>query len=375
MEEEKKFSFFSFILIVINIALILLIGIGIAYGYNYMNKNDISIKEGIKELEVSLKTGVNKIINAEPGKETPLEDTEDLEVFKKPVKPEKNVADYYFYNQLTENGKTMYNTIQGNLEKMKSGNYIINFGTAFNDDLQTEAGKEKLKVDFQAAWDALALDNPEIFFIDVTKLYLTIESSTLGDVTTCTTMIGPEDGDNYLVKGITTKKIDEYNQKLEKIKNNVISNTYGSDYERAKQIHDALVDTLEYDQTLNRLHTRDIYGALVEHDVVCEGYAKAYKYLLDAVGIPCVLVSGTGTNSKGETEEHIWNYVLLGNNWYAVDVTWDDPIMIGGTLTDTIKYKYFLKGSQDFNGNHKANNYISNNTFRFEYPKLNRNSY
>ena len=32
---------------------------------------------------------------------------------------------------------------------------------------------------------------------------------------------------------------------------------------------------------------------------------------MDELKIPCVLVSGTGTNSNGQTESHAWNYVQL----------------------------------------------------------------
>lgn len=60
---------------------------------------------------------------------------------------------------------------------------------------------------------------------------------------------------------------------------------------------------------------------------VCEGYAKAFKVLCDQAGIPCVLVSGTAKSSdSAEAEPHMWNYVQIGNAWYAVDVTWNDPV-------------------------------------------------
>lgn len=61
-------------------------------------------------------------------------------------------------------------------------------------------------------------------------------------------------------------------------------------------------------------------------------------------------MSGTATNSQGETENHAWNYVQLNGIWYAVDCTWDDPIIIGnGKINESIKYQYFLKGSKEFN--------------------------
>ena len=91
---------------------------------------------------------------------------------------------------------------------------------------------------------------------------------------------------------------------------------------------------------------------------VCEGYARAFKYILDDLGIPCIIVCGVGTNTNGDTEKHAWNYVYLNNNWYAVDVTWDDPIITGGKINDTIKSAYFLKGSEEFFKDHVENGAI-----------------
>lgn len=54
---------------------------------------------------------------------------------------------------------------------------------------------------------------------------------------------------------------------------------------------------------------------------VCEGYSRAFKVLCDRVGIPCVLTEGYGNG-----EAHMWNYVELGGSWYAVDVTFNDPV-------------------------------------------------
>ena len=142
-------------------------------------------------------------------------------------------------------------------------------------------------------------------------------------------------------------------------------------YEKVKKIHDWLVDNVEYDTTLNRIHAHNIYGTLVERNVVCEGYAKTFKYLLDEINIPCVIVTGTGTDDEGKTENHAWNYVRINNAWYAVDVTWDDPIIVGnGKLTSKHKYKYFLKGYNQFVNNHRANGVMSSQGVEFMYPEL-----
>lgn len=61
-------------------------------------------------------------------------------------------------------------------------------------------------------------------------------------------------------------------------------------------------------------------GSVGTDGPVCEGYARAFNVLCDRVGIPCVLVEGDGNGAP-----HMWNYVQIGESWYAVDVTFNDP--------------------------------------------------
>ena len=75
------------------------------------------------------------------------------------------------------------------------------------------------------------------------------------------------------------------------------------------------------------------YGALVLGDAVCQGYALAYKYLLNQVGIPSVYVASDAMN-------HAWNMVYLNGNWYHVDATWDDPTP---NLEGACKHGNFLR--------------------------------
>ncbi|MBQ2244510.1 MAG: hypothetical protein II320_01580 [Oscillospiraceae bacterium] len=60
---------------------------------------------------------------------------------------------------------------------------------------------------------------------------------------------------------------------------------------------------------------------------VCEGYARALKVLCDRLGIGCTLVEGDAkATATGATQAHMWNYVQVDGGWYAVDVTWNDPV-------------------------------------------------
>ena len=83
----------------------------------------------------------------------------------------------------------------------------------------------------------------------------------------------------------------------------------------ALAIHDGLIVSCVYDETLEK---NTGYDLLVNGSTVCLGYAQAYQYLLAQVGIESVIVTS-------ETMEHAWNLVKLDDQWYHVDVTWDDP--------------------------------------------------
>ena len=63
----------------------------------------------------------------------------------------------------------------------------------------------------------------------------------------------------------------------------------------------------------------NIYGALVEGEAVCQGYALAYEFLLKRYGLQSC---GIAVSNKAN---HAWNVVKIGNIWYHVDVTGDDP--------------------------------------------------
>lgn len=88
-------------------------------------------------------------------------------------------------------------------------------------------------------------------------------------------------------------------------------------------IHDYLVLNCTYD---TRVTTNSAphdsftaYGALVNRTAVCQGYAAAFQLLTQKLGISGIVVQSTAMN-------HAWNMVFYNDQWYHVDVTWDDPV-------------------------------------------------
>lgn len=97
-----------------------------------------------------------------------------------------------------------------------------------------------------------------------------------------------------------------------------------TEVEKALLIHDRLAVHCEYayDELLSGSllpENYTIYGALVGRRAVCQGYAEAYAFLLDMVGIESYICESDALN-------HAWNIVYIGGKPFHVDVTWDDPV-------------------------------------------------
>ena len=259
---------------------------------------------------------------------------------------------------------------------MKSGTYNIQFGKTFDDLLHEENGEESLNQSFQLAINALNFDHPDLFYLDVSKIYLLTKITTKLWKTTYEVEIGSSQGQSYL--NVAFANENDVNQAINRIqaeKENIKATLKGDIENQIKGVHDYLVDQLEYDSTLSKDNIYNLYGALINHSTVCEGYARSFKYLMDDLGIPCLIACGVAVNSSGETENHAWNYVCLNGNWYAIDVTWDDPVIVGrGYVSNSIKYKYYLKGSDEFFQNHTEDGNIVGNA-NFQYPILSKTNY
>lgn len=64
-----------------------------------------------------------------------------------------------------------------------------------------------------------------------------------------------------------------------------------------------------YKQYTSECNTNNIYGVFVMKTVVCEGYAKAFQYLLNLSGIDNIFVAGS-SHGVG----HAWNCVYINGN-------------------------------------------------------------
>lgn len=373
---KKKNGFIKFLLVLIVIALA---GIIMLFGYvmynEFVGNGDVDF--GNLQLiypKIENQESDNRINNTKATTDTKISgSTVGTQVLNK-----NEYQNKYLYSQLGENGKIIYEKLYENKENLKTGTYTIQFGNTFYDILSQENGSDKLQEEYQTAIEAFTYDNPDVFYIDVTKMYINIETIQKIFSTKYNVYINSAKDPTYLLDGFTSKEqIDQCESQVIAVKNQILNQIAGkNDIEKMRYIHDYLVDTIEYDQTFGEKNIYNIYGALVSKTCVCEGYAKASQYLLNEAGLENIIITGTATNSDGKTENHAWNYVNIDEKWYAIDTTWDDPIIVGGgKLTNTIRYRYFLKGSSTMNKNHFISTKFTSGGQDFEFPELSITDY
>lgn len=207
---------------------------------------------------------------------------------------------------------------------------------------------EKLIVEGIKAWQTS---------IDVSELGLTRDDINNGAVRSIINshpeFISLSGGYTYWTSGSSITKIaftyltnakeeqQELDAALQEVKSKI--DTSGmSDEEIVLAYHEYLTSTVSYayedyfNGTIAANHGYDMYGALVKHSCVCQGYAETMFYLLREAGLSCAIASSENIN-------HAWNIVKIRGNWYHIDATWD---MLGRSYHD-----YFLVSFDTMNKN------------------------
>lgn len=159
------------------------------------------------------------------------------------------------------------------------------------------------------AVEAYKNDHPETFWLKGSSLFVPY-----GDTTSVKL--------DYTVQNdklIAAKK--KFNIAVASVLKNLPS---GNDFEREEYINNYIIDNCKYDDAAAENddvqgNENDAYGALVDGKAVCEGYARAFQLLCNKANIDSVLLSGIA-----DSDNHAWNGVKIGGDWYQIDVTWDD---------------------------------------------------
>lgn len=195
----------------------------------------------------------------------------------------------------------------------------------------------------------ISYDLPEVFWIEHTTNYTSNFSYRYGflhapgrdslEYTSTTMFLLKADNldfriPEYRSPGAVSAGVSEYNGLIDSILSNV-PNT--SRYDQILYLNDWLTGNNAYSTAFATGDFPQIVlspisalrGTNGESGPICEGYSRAFKVLCDKLGIPCILAAGDAFSFVGDqAEPHMWNEVMMNDNkWYAVDVTWNDPVV------------------------------------------------
>lgn len=216
---------------------------------------------------------------------------------------------YPYYGMLDEAGKHLYRQIYANANDL-----IMAFAP------EEEVTAQRLRTVFSAVYN----DHPELFWLE------TAYSGKYRRDGICVEIALRM---NYTAQNLENSKA-VFNEKANEILAQAAS--LSDNYAKEKLVHDALIDRITYNMGAEM--NQSAYSALVNGQTVCAGYARAFQYLLQQLGIPCYYCTGYAG------ESHAWNIVSLDDGYYNVDTTWDD--------TEGGNYDYFNKTDQDYGRTH-----------------------
>lgn len=124
----------------------------------------------------------------------------------------------------------------------------------------------------------------------------------------------------------------------------IVASMHGlSELEKIQAAHDYIVLTTEYSKdSVGSQYSP--YTLLSEGKGVCQAYALVLYRMLDMLGFEVRYVPG-----KVGEQLHAWVLVKLDNEWYHIDVTWDDPLP---DRKGEVRYNYFLVSDKQLAQDH-----------------------
>lgn len=316
-------------------------------------------------------------------------------------------AGSYHYDQLDALAQTIYRGIEEMDLQTGTDEYdLVGHGLSGS----SLPGSTELNQAMNAARYAYYADHPEVFYVNFPKLTLRTTQDTDGNKHV---YIGSGRNANYLIDAFSSKAeveqaVGEFNTRVAEIVDGAKALTpeNGKSLQAAQigYVHNEIISHVSYrleDSAAegNAPLLGTPYGVLIKKQGVCEGYARAFKTVMDQLGINCILVQGVHQYDGELAVNHMWNYVEItdapaaltarttGGRWYAVDATLDDPeIPIAETAVEYSNYhnyfglygkdgfeqeKYLLTGQLTMNEKHfEAEEVAAAGGYSFTYPPL-----
>lgn len=271
-----------------------------------------------------------------------------------------------FYNQLNSSEKSIYDELYILCNRMDPE---LSFSMTINKYI------DKNNVNIERLMTCFVYDNPKFWWIESYNIGIrnTFEKNEKNDgsdakeeydVLTIITV-------NFITKDtifpdLTNEKIYEMNKELyletDMLLYQIELLNLHTKFEVLKYIHDYVIrNTVYVDDGEGYVHT--LCGPLVQHKSICSGYSEVFRHIASYFGINVIIARSL---------THEWNYALVNDKWYIIDVTWDDPAVSKHIFNETLQaedkilyrpekgdytnlsYDYFLVGTDVFEGDEQG---------------------
>ncbi|MGL4563615.1 MAG: transglutaminase domain-containing protein [Brevinema sp.] len=180
--------------------------------------------------------------------------------------------------------------------------------------------------DYKLILSYISRDNPSIYPFRISPRYSTTSNGFI-DIARLRFLKSPTYQEYRKEMQLITKEANKILAKVTPTMN---------EFDKVRLAHDELLKLVSYKMSG---FSADLRGAFLSFGVICDGYAQAFLYLLQRMGITGIYIIGDAGGIL-----HAWNKVRIDGKWYNVDPTWDDSIV----ADDNVLYTYFLLSDANF---------------------------
>lgn len=238
---------------------------------------------------------------------------------------------------LVYDGKNVYEYYRTTLSKEQQIAYdeVKEAYLQFKQEYTTQA-RGLTKEDFKQVYKALTFDHPEIFWIKSYGVHVFPN----GKINTLKKI--------YLRYYYDVQEAQEVKKRIGPKYEKIITEAkkLSTEEEKIRYVHDKLIIMGTYNDKYTE-EQKGEYQSIVSifdtGDTVCAGYSYGFKFIMDRLGINAISVVDI---EDDDNDNHVWNRVKIGDEWYNLDITWDDT-------NNVLSSNYFLKSDATFYLDHK----------------------
>ncbi|MCR5450989.1 MAG: chitobiase/beta-hexosaminidase C-terminal domain-containing protein, partial [Lachnospiraceae bacterium] len=251
---------------------------------------------------------------------------------------------YYYYNQLSDNEKKLYNyfneqclsylanetDIKDKLEDKGKTYYYLPTISTVGLDLTNEQ-VDRVEYFFH-------YENPQYFFLDNQKVTTKHNNGSYSSIGLCVYPLFVSGKSRKEARDAIMSTVNSWAPTIE-----AETTAWG----KVRAIHDLIIERVTYNTPLFESdfandaneYSQSAYSALgwSEKKTVCAGYSQAFALIANKYNIDSVSVTSV---------THQWNIVRIGGQWYILDTTWDDA---DGDNGMSKYYLFFCRSTEKIN--------------------------